>query len=79
MERIKLIINKIKNNTKTELPKDVEWKEFKLNEIFENPKNGSEIIKNTEEGNINLISSCEGNNGVVKKISNGKNYLILIN
>ncbi len=34
MERIKLIINKIKNDTKTELPKDVEWKEFCLNEIF---------------------------------------------
>lgn len=35
MERIKLIINKIKNNTKTELPKDVEWKEFFVGDILD--------------------------------------------
>ena len=33
MEKIEEIIKRINNNTKTELPKDVEWKEFLISEL----------------------------------------------
>ena len=72
MDKIKLIVNKIKNDIKTDLPKDVEWKKFKLSEIFGIPITGSDLINSSECGDINLISSCDGNNGVSKKIKNGK-------
>ena len=71
MEKIELIINKIKNNSKTELPRDVEWKSFKLNEIFDNPMTGRDTINISESGTINLISSCDNSNGVAKLIKNG--------
>ena len=72
MEKIKNIVDKIKNNVKTELPKDTEWKSFKLNEIFSNPETGRETINASDIGDVNLISSREGNNGVAKKIDTGR-------
>ena len=46
------------------------WKEFKITDLFYVEK-GKEIISNTEEGDIPLISATENNNGITKFILNG--------
>jgi hypothetical protein len=71
MEKVKKIIDKIKQNDK-EIVDMVDWKEFKLSEIFETEGNGGETIIGLNYGNINLISSSGNNNGVSKKVNSGK-------
>ncbi len=45
---------------------DKEWKEFFVTEIFTPPKRGKRIIsKNYIEGNMPVVSSAGGNNGVI--------------
>ena len=71
MERIKLIINKIKNNTKTELPKDVEWKEFFVGDILD-CKTTKPLI-HTRSGIYNYVTRSGINNGVSGFVDNN-NY-----
>lgn len=47
------------------------WQSFKINDLFKVEK-GVEIISNTENGNIPLISSTATNNGITKYINDGK-------
>ncbi len=73
MEKIKLIINRIKSNTKTELPRDVEWKGFRLNEIFEikNAKNinSTKIKYSNDKNDIPHISRQTENNAIKGYVS----------
>ena len=72
-EGVLKIINAIKEQKRTEFLVDKSgWKEYKLSDIFKNVANGAEVIKDTEDGDIFLISSTESNNGIVKKIKNGR-------
>ena len=68
MERIKLIINKIKNNTKTELPQDVEWKEFFVGDILD-CKTTKPLI-HTRNGIYNYVTRSGINNGVSSSLPN---------
>ena len=62
----RLLELKMKNNiTKLDTSK---WEEV----ILTNEGAGKEIILKLKEGNINLVSSTENNNGVVKKVSGYK-------
>lgn len=66
MERIEEIIKRIKSNTKTELPKDVEWKEFYLSEIFYISGSKTTTKQKLEEignGNYPYITTQATNNG----------------
>ena len=68
------ILNNIKDfltNYGNNIVKKDDWQEYKLSDILEIEGIGKEIIKNTKQGNIPLISSCENNNGVSTKIDKG--------
>lgn len=56
---------------------DVEWKEFRFNEIFKKIQRGKRLTKNNQiEGDTPYISSTAMNNGVDNLISNKENVRI---
>lgn len=69
MDRVEKIVAKIKSNARTEMPKDVEWEEFKLCDILliENAKNiNSNKIKYVNNINLTPHISRQVENNAVK-------------
>ena len=66
MEKIEEIIKRINNNTKTELPKDVEWKEFVVGEIFDvygSKTTAKQELEEIGKGEYPYITTQATNNG----------------
>ena len=73
MGKINFIVSKIKNDARTPLPQDIQWKEFKLGEIFEiEDMSGKDSSNFNEYGCIPLVIAKKDNNGVGLYIKNGK-------
>ena len=73
MEKVNIAIAKIKSDVRTELPKDIEWKDYKLSDILEiESMSGKDESNFNENGDIPLIIAKKDENGVGFKIKNGK-------
>lgn len=66
MEKIEEIIKRIKSNVKIELPKDVEWKEFVVGEIFDvygSKTTAKQELEEIGKGEYPYITTQATNNG----------------
>ena len=63
---VKSIISELGEQVKISNLEDKEWKEFFVTDIFYPPKRGKRIVaENYVEGNLPVVSSAGGNNGVI--------------
>ena len=61
---IRTLINKIKNDTTTELPKCTEWQEFKISFLFNVKSTKTRELNKYYDGNVPFVSGTSINNGV---------------